>query len=78
MGANYREADGAESARDFLHKIGIVIKEAKESLYWLGVLQHANRKIKSLEPEFEWLINEAEELTKIFSRINLNVKSKLK
>lgn len=78
IGANYREADGAESARDFLHKVGVVIKEAKEALYWLGLLQFANQSLTGLKTEFDWLINEDEELIKIFSKISLNVKSKLK
>jgi len=35
IGANYCEADGAESKKDFKHKIGICKKEAKETKYWL-------------------------------------------
>ena len=38
IGANYREANGAESRADFTHKIGIVLKEAMETEYWLEVL----------------------------------------
>jgi four helix bundle protein len=34
-GANYEEACGAESRADFIHKLQIVLKELKESLYWL-------------------------------------------
>jgi len=78
MGANYREADGAESARDFVHKIGVIIKEAKEAFYLLGLLQFTNKSLNDLNDEFEWLINENGELIKIFSKISLNVKSKLK
>lgn len=78
IGANYREADAAESARDFLHKIGVVTKEAKEAFYWLGLLQFANESILTLKEEFNWLIKENEELIKIFSKISINVKSKLK
>jgi four helix bundle protein len=33
--ANYAEARGAESDRDFVHKLGIVLKELNESLVWL-------------------------------------------
>ena len=36
-GANYEEACGAESCRDFCHKLGIVLKELKETRYWLRV-----------------------------------------
>jgi len=34
-GANYEEACGAESRPDFIHKMGIVLKELKETRYWL-------------------------------------------
>jgi four helix bundle protein len=36
-GANYEEACGAESRQDFIHKLQIVLKELKESLFWLRV-----------------------------------------
>ena len=35
IGANYREANRAESRRNFIHKIGICEKEAAETQYWL-------------------------------------------
>ena len=38
-GANYEEARGAESAADFVHKPGIVLKELKESRYWLKLIK---------------------------------------
>lgn len=38
VGSNYEEAQSAESGKDFIHKIGIVLKEARESNYWLRVL----------------------------------------
>jgi four helix bundle protein len=37
-GANYEEACGAESRQDFIHKLQIVLKELKESLFWLRIL----------------------------------------
>ncbi|MCK4391063.1 MAG: four helix bundle protein [Desulfobacterales bacterium] len=37
-GANYEEARGAESKADFIHKMSIVLKELKESRYWLKVV----------------------------------------
>ena len=36
--SNYEEAQGAESSKDFNHKIGVVLKEIRESNYWLRVL----------------------------------------
>jgi len=35
VGANYREANRAESRADFMHKVGIVEKEIAEAQYWL-------------------------------------------
>ena len=40
-GANYEEARGAESRRDFLHKLGITLKELQETRYWLLVISGA-------------------------------------
>src|SRR5205085_1183816 len=41
VGANYREANRAESRNDFIHKIGIVEKEASETQYWLELCDEA-------------------------------------
>ena len=38
VGANYEESQAAESKDDFIHKIGIVSKEARESKFWFRVL----------------------------------------
>jgi four helix bundle protein len=38
IGSKCEEAQAAESGKDFIHKIGIVLKEAWESNYWLRVL----------------------------------------
>jgi len=37
-GANYEEARGAQSRADFLHKLQIVLKELRESLFWLRLI----------------------------------------
>jgi four helix bundle protein len=42
IGANYREAIKAESHDDFIHKVGIVEKEAGETQYWLEIFDGAN------------------------------------
>jgi four helix bundle protein len=39
---NYAEARGAESARDFIHKLGIVLKELNESEVWIDILVRRN------------------------------------
>lgn len=73
IGTNYREADGAESAKDFIHKIGIAKKESKETFYWLGLTREANPQLKE---DFDLLISEAHEFTLIFSKMVINAKNK--
>ncbi|OGK56264.1 four helix bundle protein [Candidatus Roizmanbacteria bacterium RIFCSPLOWO2_02_FULL_38_10] len=66
IGANYMEADAAESKKDFRHKIGICKKESKETLHWLHMLSVAHKEINT---ELRNLYKEAHELTLIFSTI---------
>ena len=40
-GANYEEARGAESRADFVHKVSLALKEVRESVYWLRVIQRS-------------------------------------
>lgn len=42
IGANYGEACDGESRADFVHKLGIALKEANETIYWLKVLYGQN------------------------------------
>ena len=41
IGANYHEANRAESRSDFIHKIGVTEKEAAESRYWLEIFEES-------------------------------------
>ncbi len=66
IGANYMEADCAESKKDFVHKIGICKKESKESTYWFRMLSTAFPTKKETIERFR---QEAHELTLIFSAI---------
>ena len=66
IGANYMEADCAESKKDFNHKIGICKKEAKETTHWLHMLATAEPAEKETCRK---LWQEAHELTLIFSAI---------
>ena len=66
IGANYSEADHAESRRDFEHKLGICKKEAGETKYWLRILVRAET---SLKPQAVILWKEANELRRIFITI---------
>jgi four helix bundle protein len=74
VGANYCEADCAESKKDFEHKIGICKKEAKESRYWLRMLARAEPSVKA-EAQNMW--REANELQLIFITIVKNSKNKI-
>ena len=66
VGANYSEADDAESGKDFSHKIGICKKEARESKHWLRMISVAEPEIKN-ESKILW--QEAKELNLIFNAI---------
>lgn len=68
VGANYIEANEKLGDRDFVFRLKIARKEAKESRYWLRLLKEANPDIM----EFKKLINESEEITKILSTIIKN------
>ncbi len=67
VGANYREANESLSKKDFLMRIKICRKEAKESAYWLRLIYETNN-LKNAH-EAQRLIQEATELMKIFSSI---------
>jgi|SRR5579884_1924884 len=69
IGANYCEANGASSKKDFKNKIFICKKEAKETKYWLRLLANAVQEIKD---DCRKLWQEAQELTLIFSKIAIN------
>ena len=66
IGANYMEADGAESKMDFRHKIALCKKEAKETMHWLRLLAKGN---PDHADECRELWKEAHELALIFSAI---------
>jgi four helix bundle protein len=67
VGANYSEADDAESKKDFKHKIGICKKEARESKHWLRMIVVACPELKE-KARILW--QEAKELHLIFNAIN--------
>ncbi|WP_036484666.1 four helix bundle protein [Myxosarcina sp. GI1] len=75
IGANVREAQSAQSDRDFLHKLEIALKETRETEYWLIILVRADlikeRRIKLLQQE-------CEEIIKILVAITKKIKQKIK
>ncbi|MGH9428770.1 MAG: four helix bundle protein [Terriglobia bacterium] len=73
IGANYREANRAESRNDFIHKIAIVEKEAAETQYWLELCEEGQ---VGTAGERGWLVQEAGELVAIFTSIGRTSKSR--
>lgn len=67
VGANYCEADDAESKKDFIHKIRICKKEARETKHWLRMIVVA---APELNQEAKILWQEAQELNLIFASIS--------
>ena len=67
VGANYIEANEALSKKDFLMRIKISRKEAKESRYWLRLIDTGGNR--EIEQESKDLEGEASELTHIFGSI---------
>jgi four helix bundle protein len=69
--ANYEESQAAVSKADFTNKVGISLKEMRESNYWLRI-------IKNICPETEnisYLVGESEELGKILASIIIKSRS---
>ena len=64
-GANYEEACRAESKADFVHKMQLVLKESRESLYWLKLAEIAELvSANDLQP----LLHRADELVRIVAK----------
>ena len=64
VAANYRAACRARSRAEFIAKLGTVLEESDESLFWLELMVDANLVTK---PRAERLLKEADELTAIFT-----------
>src|SRR5512140_834365 len=62
--ANYGEARGAESPKDFVHKLGVVLKELNESRNWLRILRE--RRVACVD-EVNGLYQESDELCRIIA-----------
>ena len=75
IGANLSEAVRAESEQDFVHKYGIALKEAEETLYWWELSQRVELIDTRL---YESLRYDCEELIKLATSIILSVLRKIK
>jgi four helix bundle protein len=76
IGSNYEEAQGAESSKDFIHKIAVVLKESRESNYWLRVLDAILKK-EYKNSDFEFLLKESFDFKKIYTSIKLTAQQNL-
>ena len=71
IGANIEEAQASESRADFVHKLGVAQKEARESLYWLRLLAESGIVSKNRVGK---LMKESQELVSIITSIVLKCK----
>lgn len=74
IGALYREAEQAESKKDFIHKMAIAQKECNESLYWLELLYRTDYLTQT---EFNSLNADCTELIKLITTIIKTAKHSL-
>lgn len=72
VGANYRSACRARSHADFVAKLGFVVEEADETVYWLEMIEAAGI---SGGDELKWLLGESNELSRIFNQSQLTAKA---
>jgi len=73
IGANYREANRAQSRNDFIHKIALVEKEAGETQYWLEIFEELRM---GNTDDRQWLLRESNSLIAIFTSIGKTSKSR--
>lgn len=73
IGANIHEAVASESKKDFIHKLGIAVKEARETSYWLHLLKDSEYITAQ---EFDKLSKMCDELVRILNSIILTTKQR--
>ena len=75
-GANYEEARAGESRADFIHKMQIVLKELRESHFWIKLIIAA-KLITSEDEVLKILVSESKELANITAKSVVTAKSKI-
>ncbi len=75
IGANVEEADASSTKKEFAYKDGIARKEARETRYWLRLIQAAGLLDR---PEIPDLIDEADQLVRILSTIIKNAEREIR
>jgi four helix bundle protein len=71
IGANVEEAIGGQSTADFLSKLSIAYKEARETCYWLNLLNATEYLSNEMTDS---LLKEATEICKIIGKIQITIK----
>ena len=71
LGANYEESQAGSSKADFKNKVKIALREARETIFWLRVLQELDGYNSE---EYQFLLKESTELKNIFASIVNNTK----
>jgi four helix bundle protein len=72
IGANVREATAAQTKRDFIAKMSIASKEAREATYWINILKDS----KVVDIDYSNNLKESEEIIKILTAILKTAKTK--
>lgn len=75
IGANVEEASGGQSKRDFLSKMSIAYKEARETVYWLRLLKDTDDLTQA---EFDSIHADADKLCRILSKIQTSTKQNIR
>jgi len=75
-GANYEEARAGESRADFIHKMQIVLKELRESQFWIKLII-AGKLVTSEDEVLNFILNESKELANIIAKSVVTAKSKI-
>jgi four helix bundle protein len=71
IGANIEEAQGGQSSADFVSKCSIALKEARETIYWLRLVQASDKSSENVNE----LLREADEISRIIGSIIVHAKN---
>ena len=75
IGANIEEALGGQTKKDFIYKLSISYKEARETKYWIKLLKETNF---INQEEFLSIYNDCDELCKIIGKIQITMKNQIR
>ncbi len=76
IGANYFEAEGASSKRDYQNFFTYALKSANETVFWLSLLKDSGLVSKDCLPETLYLLAETKEIANIFASSIITMKGK--